>query len=661
MGKLIVNGKEYTDTRTVKLYNLLNHLVYCIDVFVSSSDNAVYNWLLTPLPNGKPKMSLVFDGDPNRTYPLKFGSFGESFSNPISYIRDGNHANGIIVSNPSSPTTSSVRLDHGWTFTMLVTQDGELYTWGRNNRGECGVGEFVDNGTSVVVDPQQVITPTLVDVNGEKVIRACSTITTFTTMILTELGNLYICGQKSFYDPRLPEGTILSFNQHYITPVLLFEDTGFVDIEGSHGGGHGVGYGLKADGTLWGWGDNSDYHHPFNANLADGFIGDDTDWLDPVHISTGHTYKKIKAHLGGCLALDMNDELWWWGSRWFWNLPLLGRQSVATDVLDMDMSDNHFLIVFKDGSLKGTGGDWGWGILGQGVDWNNVPDSWEGTNQEYWAQYNPQEEWYDGELVDVPMPNSVKVAKVSCGPFETLVLGEDGNIYVCGYNTYYDLGIDSGDDSIIRLAQITTSGDFVDVMRQYEYSNYAVKADGSIYAWGKNWNTSYSQLNMTLPYPPELYLEPTNLPAFPESESGTTEEPAVINPGDKVASGDRTSLWLPSNQPEYAEEKFFISGSNKSSAGANWNKFPDEVYATDTEKAWTHGINIGYGNNTKDDYVLLEFKPDFSVTQIELDTYLPKITFVVTPSLHNQLQYSYMNFIDQKERPKDTSIGVRYK
>jgi alpha-tubulin suppressor-like RCC1 family protein len=659
MNKLIINNKEYLDTTTVKLYNLFNHLIYCVDVFVSCSDSAAYNWLLTPLATGKPKISLVFDGDPNRTYPIKFGSVGESFSNPISYVRNANHASGIMIS-PPAPEGSIPTLSHGWNLTYLVNSDGSVYSWGRNNRGECAVGEFFDDGGGMDVIPQEVTTPTLVEIPGEKIIKVASTVTTFTTIFLTESGNIYICGQKSFYDPRLPAGTVLSFSQHYIEPVLLFENTGFVEIEGSHGGGHGIGYGLKADGTLWAWGDNSDYHHPFNANLTDGFIGDDTDWLDPVHISTGHTYKKIVAHLGGVMALDMNDELWWWGSRWFWNEPLLGRQSMATDVLDFDHKDNHYVIILKDGTIKGGGGDWGWGVLGQGIDWNYVPESWQGTDQEWWAQYSPQEEWYNGELTDIPMPDSAIPVKVKCGPYETLILSEDGNIYACGYNPYDDLGVDTGlsGEPIIRLTKITISSDFVDIMRQYEYSNYAIKADGSVWAWGKNWNTTYNKLNMTLPYPPEIYLEPTNLPEFPATEAAPGE---TVNPEDKVSSGDKTALWLPSNQPEYAEEKFFLSGSNKSSAGANWNKFPDEVYATDTEKAWAHGINISYDNTWKDDYISLEFKPDFSVTSVELDAYMSKITFVAVPSLHNQLQYTYMNFIDQKERPKDTPIGVRYK
>lgn len=121
-----------------------------------------------------------------------------------------------------------------------------------------------------------------------------------------------------------------------------------------------------------------------------------------------------------------------------------------------------------------------------------------------------------------------------------------------------------------------------------------------------------------------------------------------------------TTLALPTNQPAYQKQVQFIAGSNQSSVGANWAKLPAETDPTDTEMAYSHGINVGYENSVKDDYVLLKFNANVAVPSLELDTFMPRLTFVASPSLHNQLQHGYMNFNDQKESPEDQTIGVRY-
>lgn len=87
MRKLIVNGKTYENTNSVNIYNLLNYLLFSIDVYLCSTDNEALSWILETNGDQTEKISIGIDGQNGATFPIKYGNAGESFSNPISYNR----------------------------------------------------------------------------------------------------------------------------------------------------------------------------------------------------------------------------------------------------------------------------------------------------------------------------------------------------------------------------------------------------------------------------------------------------------------------------------------------------------------------------------------------------------------------------------------------
>jgi alpha-tubulin suppressor-like RCC1 family protein len=103
---------------------------------------------------------------------------------------------------------------------------------------------------------------------------------------------------------------------------------------------------------------------------------------------------------------------------------------------------------------------------------------------------------------DVDVPVQVKgpigvdylqnVVAVAAGGWHSLALKSDGTVWAWGYNFYGQLGNDSGTD-VDRPVQVKGEngvGNLIGVVAiaAGDYSSYAVKSDGSVWAWGNNFN-----------------------------------------------------------------------------------------------------------------------------------------------------------------------------
>jgi alpha-tubulin suppressor-like RCC1 family protein len=103
---------------------------------------------------------------------------------------------------------------------------------------------------------------------------------------------------------------------------------------------------------------------------------------------------------------------------------------------------------------------------------------------------------------DVDVPVQVKgpigvdylqnVVAVAAGGWHSLALKSDGTVWAWGYNYYGQLGNDSGTD-VDRPVQVKGEngvGNLIGVVAiaAGDYSSYAVKGDGSVWAWGNNFN-----------------------------------------------------------------------------------------------------------------------------------------------------------------------------
>jgi hypothetical protein len=118
-------------------------------------------------------------------------------------------------------------------------------------------------------------------------------------LAIAENGTLWGWGKNS--NGELGDGTILLKN----TPVQIGTASNWKEISASIDGIYSFTLGIRTDGTLWAWGSN---HR--------GQLGDGTEIprSSPVQIGTDTDWKTVTAGLSHSVAIKENGTLWGWGA-----------------------------------------------------------------------------------------------------------------------------------------------------------------------------------------------------------------------------------------------------------------------------------------------------------------------------------------------------------
>lgn len=215
---------------------------------------------------------------------------------------------------------------------------------------------------------------------------------------------------------------------------------------------------LKNDGTFWGWGDGD---HLGNGSTAPVH--------SPVQIGTDH-WKALYVGLFTAYGVKTDGTLWVWGTGiegQFGNGTTPINPSLVPIKVGPD-TDWQFLTVSSHHTLglKNNGTLWSWG--------NNVVGQLGLGNTSNFS--TPQQ---------VGTDNNWK--SISTKGFHSLALKTDGSLWAWGQNEKGELG----DGTTIQRnspVRIGNSFDWKTVTSAAYYRSYAIKNDGSLWAWGKNEN-----------------------------------------------------------------------------------------------------------------------------------------------------------------------------
>ncbi len=320
--------------------------------------------------------------------------------------------------------------------TVILGQNA--YAWGSNGSGQLGDSTSADRSSPVSL------------VGG------------FTDWISANAGNSHSLGVRA-------NGTLWAWGYNFRgqlgddTSILRSSPVsvvgGFTDwISVSAGGGQSLG--IRSNGTIWAWGIN-----------GSGQLGDNTTTSrsSPVSVVGGFT-DWISASAGGSHSLGVraNGTLWAWGSN---GSGQLGDNTIANrlspvsvvggfaDWISVSAGSVHSIGVRANGTL------WAWGSNGSG----RLGDGTDATRSSPVSVVGGFTDW----------------VSASGGGLHSLGVRANGTLWAWGYNSSGQLGNNTLTD---HSSPVSVVGGFTDWISASggEYHNIALRANGTLWAWGSN-------------------------------------------------------------------------------------------------------------------------------------------------------------------------------
>ena len=343
-------------------------------------------------------------------------------------------------------------------YIAAIAENGDLYTWGDNRRGQVGNGTTEDQLTPVkvlcnvssfyggVFSHAAITTdrnlyvwnysqPTPLKVLDD--VASFERYSNAMTAITTD-GSLYIWGEN--YDGMVGNGT----TENQSTPFKVLSDVAFVDVGSTMTA-------ITTDGSLYVWGDNDD-----------GQVGNGTteDQLTPLKVLSDVSSISIEGSTMAAITTD--GSLYVWGDNYWGQVGngttenQLTPLKILSDVSSVSIQDFNTAAITTDGSL------YVWGDNDDGQVGN-------GTTED--------------QLTPVKVLGDVSSVSLGiCHGDNTAAITTDGSLYVWGDNDDGQVGNGTTED---QLTPVKVLSDVSSISFYYD-NMFAITTDRSLYAWGSD-------------------------------------------------------------------------------------------------------------------------------------------------------------------------------
>ncbi len=379
-----------------------------------------------------------------------------------------------------------VHVSAGNSRSFAIKADGTLWAWGDNTNYALGLG-----------DSSTRYEPTLVNADDDWV-AVDSQGGNGSTFALKADGTLWAWGYNGYGELGLGDTDTRQ------TPAQVPNHDDWVAF--SMGSAHLVA--LKADGTLWAWGQNTD------GQLGLGYTSVSVG--TPTQVGTAQDWISVDAGWWHSMAIKADGSLYAWGDNYSGQLGdgTTGQRTSPVEIGDgwraVSAGMSYTVGIKADGTL------WGWGYnaygqLGDGTFEGRLIPTHTGSGNDWIAvcaatgDYRSSAVRVDGSLhawgrntggalgtetiSDVKEPTAVGAAygwsAIAEGQTHSIAVREDGTMWAAGLNRYGRLGLGIGDEWAIvpTYTQVGTDADWKTVVT-FQNHNLALKSDGTLWAWG---------------------------------------------------------------------------------------------------------------------------------------------------------------------------------
>ena len=334
--------------------------------------------------------------------------------------------------------------------TYAIKADGTLWAWGWNESGQLGIG----GGPEKTAVPQQVGTET----NWKSAASGQAF-----AFFIKEDGTLWATGDNSKGIQGVGDGV------GHKSPTQIGTDNNWVSVTATRFFGRSA-IGLKADGTLWAWGE---------GEMGALGLGNYANQSTPKQIGTDTDWKQASVGASHTLALKNDGSLWGWGFNDCDQLTSLPQNvkvptqiGTETDWAEVFAVDRCSYGIKKDGSL------WAWGA--NDGDMLGIADT---------------SIHYVQTPVKINIPGKV-ITMSGCENVRVVGVGEDGvitKVYAWGSNA--DGGLGNGEGVSADLSnipfestpvEVDLGGAIVKTIASGQRYTTILTEDGKIIGWGNN-------------------------------------------------------------------------------------------------------------------------------------------------------------------------------
>ena len=354
-------------------------------------------------------------------------------------------------------TTPQIEVGEG--FEAVLKEDGTVWISGRNDVGICAQGDTVNRTTPVQakIDANTYLT------NVIKISAMRSMV-----MALTKDGEVYTWGYNDTGVLGLGDTT----TRTYATRVKGVGGNGYLENIMDISIGHRTSIVVDRDGNVYGWGKGDDYQ----------LIGNSTTYT-PIKLKGMTDVICASVGYGEISAIKSNGETWTWGYNGEGSMGYGiedGRSKercISNEINEIYLNGYSGYILKEDGTIWSSGLN-NYGQLGLG----------DTTNRTTFTQIKDKE------------GNAYKAKTIKAGVRSLQFIGEDGKVYITGYNGYGQVGDKTTTSAVYPKVMVNADGtevtDAIAIAPGTCYvdstpRNHAIlRKDGSIWIIGQN---SYGQ------------------------------------------------------------------------------------------------------------------------------------------------------------------------